>query len=481
MENRTFIATPKSLTSALLLGHLCNIVVGFVVFAVIHWVFMLPTEQAVLATVVATAAVSVIVSRFATYKLSARFSELNQQMRQMSQEATSSATELEKAAQDSSALLENIPIGFLVFDQKTQLKTGNQRAMQLFSAGEKAANTEDILERIKHLKSNGSDINFIDWLHEVRANKIQAMKQWPFVLFENGKQATACDLIAYYSKDDSHGNDLVLLFVDKTEQYEHSERQMEFIALAAHELRGPITIMRGLVDILEDELGQKLSEDHKQLITRIIVSSRQLAGYVDNILGVSRIDKDGFDVKLREANWAQIVAQSTQDLAIRAKAHHRNLTITVPGDLPAVAVDPSAISHVINNLVDNAIKYSKEGGEIMLSANLKEDGVIETTVQDFGIGIPTNVVGNLFTRFYRSHRSKQAVNGTGLGLYLCKTIVEAHGGTIWVRSSEGSGTTFGFTLPTYAAVADQIKSGNNEEGIVRGSHGWIKNHALYRH
>jgi len=151
----------------------------------------------------------------------------------------------------------------------------------------------------------------------------------------------------------------------------------------------------------------------------------------------------------------------------------------LPKDLPTVAVDSTAILHVLNNLIDNAIKYSSDNGKVVVSAKVK-DTQVETTIQDFGIGIPANVVENLFTKFYRSHRSKQIVGGTGLGLYLCKAIVEAHGGSIWVRSTEGSGTTFGFTLPTYASVSDTLKAGQNETGIIRGSHGWIKNHALYR-
>jgi signal transduction histidine kinase len=135
----------------------------------------------------------------------------------------------------------------------------------------------------------------------------------------------------------------------------------------------------------------------------------------------------------------------------------------------------------VTNLIDNAIKYSHDGGEIIVSARLDGD-FVETTVQDFGIGIPESVTGRLFTKFYRSHRSRQAVTGTGLGLYLCKAILESHGGSIWVRSAEGQGSIFGFRLPTYASVAAQIQKGDNsnEEMIIRGSHGWIKNHSYYR-
>ena len=95
------------------------------------------------------------------------------------------------------------------------------------------------------------------------------------------------------------------------------------------------------------------------------------------------------------------------------------------------------------------------------------------------MGIPESILPNLFERFYRNHRTRNQIGGTGLGLYLSKAIIGAHGGHIWVRSKEGQGTTVGFTLQPYAIVAGKLKSDDNS-GIVRQAHGWIKNHSLYR-
>nr|HPR10689.1 ATP-binding protein [Candidatus Saccharibacteria bacterium] len=124
------------------------------------------------------------------------------------------------------------------------------------------------------------------------------------------------------------------------------------------------------------------------------------------------------------------------------------------------------------------IKYTHTKEDIVIKSYLKDD-MIETTVTDRGVGIPSSLIGHVFDKFYRAHQSKNSVGGTGLGLYLCKAIVDAHGGTIWVQSKEGQGSTFGFLLPTYASVADQIDDQDNKE-IIRGAHGWIKNHSLYR-
>lgn len=480
MEQRSLTIKQDSLIKALLYGHFINIFLGLAVFGIMHWLLKFPTIHAVIATILSTIIMSIVISWLGTRKFSAPIAAINKELDELHQKVDSSTDALQQANQTTEALAESLPVGFLVFNNKTELTKGNRNAYSLLGYGaDSKATTEQILEQLKQLRSNGSDINFIDWLHEARSSKIQEVKLWPLVVLSRGKEIVVCDIVAHYNKNDSYGNELVLLFIDRTEEYDRQEKQMEFISLAAHELRGPITIMRGLVDILQDEAGSSLSKEHQELITRITVSARQLAGYVDNILGVSRVDRETFEVQPREAKWVDIIKQAARDLNIRAQAHHRKLEFHIPKDLPSVAVDPTAILHVINNLIDNAIKYSPEGGTVIITAARKEDA-IETTVQDFGMGIPGNVVDNLFTKFYRSHRSKQIVSGTGLGLYLCKAVIEAHGGNIWVRSTEGSGTTFGFTLPTYASVADQIKAGGGEEGIIRGSHGWIKNHALYR-
>jgi signal transduction histidine kinase len=164
---------------------------------------------------------------------------------------------------------------------------------------------------------------------------------------------------------------------------------------------------------------------------------------------------------------------------MKAQVNKRSLVVTVADNLPTAAVDKISIIEVVNNLVDNAIKYSKEGEAILIDAHMSREGYIETTVKDHGVGIPANVVNNLFSRFYRNHRTATTVGGTGLGLFLSKAIVNAHGGEIWVQSKEGEGSTFGFTLLPASRLAEQLKSGNNS-GIVRNAHGWIKNHSLTR-
>jgi signal transduction histidine kinase len=210
------------------------------------------------------------------------------------------------------------------------------------------------------------------------------------------------------------------------------------------------------------------------------VNAEMLSLYVNNILNVARLDQQELKLHVVKADWREIMKEAYAELFLRAQARGRVLKLEMPQSISPVAVDRVSVLEVINNLVDNAIKYSDEGGEIIIEIK-EHDGQIATTVQDFGIGIPSGVIGNLFKKFYRSHRTRRGVSGTGLGLYLSKAIVDAHGGNIWVRSKEGQGSTFGFDLPTYDTVADTLKAGDNQgDSIKRSSQGWIKNHAMTR-
>lgn len=320
------------------------------------------------------------------------------------------------------------------------------------------------------------------WLRDARANKVRDSHLWlrlgDKLPGEEGRRIF--DVMGYYQKNDPGNIEVILVTFDRTSVYINDQEDMDFIALAAHELRGPITVIRGYLDVFNQEVAEKLGDDQKQLLERLQVSAERLASYVNNILNVSRYDRHQFAMHPQEEQLTDLIKGVGADLILRAKTQNRHLAFNVPNNLPSIAVDANSIGEVIINLVDNAIKYSHDGGQVTIGATAKENWV-EITVQDQGIGIPASIVGNLFTRFYRSHRSKQQVGGTGLGLYICKTIVEAHGGTIWVRSVENQGTTFGFTVPTYASVADKLQNGNNNnQGIVRRAEGWIKNHAMYR-
>jgi signal transduction histidine kinase len=246
-----------------------------------------------------------------------------------------------------------------------------------------------------------------------------------------------------------------------------------------HELRTPLTLLRGYIEAFDEELTGKLTPQMTDFMQKMSATAQQLTAFVNNILNVARIDDDQLELHLAEENWQQIIDSAVVNLSLRAKVRGIVLEAHVAPDLPKVGVDRLSIHEVLNNLVDNAIKYSANSKKIIIDAHMSPEGLVETTVQDHGVGIGTDIMPNLFTKFYRDHRNRAQIGGTGLGLYLCKSIVTAHGGNIWVRSKVGEGSTFGFTVKPFEQLAEEIKNSDNKD-IVRGAHGWIKNHSLYR-
>lgn len=318
-----------------------------------------------------------------------------------------------------------------------------------------------------------------EWVKEVSENSVTATETWQRVrlTLPDGQQKKF-DLVVRYSKNDPNGIELVLAIYDRTLLYERDDRDLTFVSLAVHELRTPVTILRGYIEVFEDELGPKLDSEQTSFMHNMSASAQQLTSFVSNILNVARIEENALTMQLKEEDWSEVLGQVCKDMGLRAKVHGKKLILNIDENLPKVAVDRVSIYEVIANIIENAIKYTHTDEEIVINTYLKND-CVETTITDKGIGIPSSIIGHVFDKFYRSHSSKNSVGGTGLGLFLSKAIIDAHGGQLWVKSKEGKGSTFGFTIQQYSNIADQLKDNNNGE-IIRGAHGWIKNHSLYR-
>ena len=326
--------------------------------------------------------------------------------------------------------------------------------------------------------SDGENLN--KWLDECEESAVHAEKTWSRVADKlPGEEGRRMYDIVATSQKGSRAETVISLF-NRTDQYTPEEEDLDFIAFAAHELRGPITVIRGYLDVLEDELQPVLQDDQSELLKRLVVSANRLSSYINNILNASRFDRRHLNVHLKEESIASIYETIKDDMQLRATAQNRVLGVSIAPDLPTVAADRGSIGEVLGNLIDNAIKYSNEGGAVNVTAAAKGD-FVEVSVEDHGIGMPGNVVSSLFHKFYRSHRSRETVAGTGIGLYITKAFVESHGGHISVRSAEGEGSIFTFRLPSYEPDPDQLKANNNtNETLLEARGGWIKNHSMNR-
>lgn len=388
----------------------------------------------------------------------------------------------EKALKARSNLIVNsLPLPLLAVDKKDEILFANEAFLKYVDVAEADVRGKDVYSVLD--MSFPSDDTFDTWLKRSKTSTVTATKAWERVRLNRGEAEAALqfDLAAYYNKDNPQGVETLLVLFDHTDRYGQDDQAMGFIALAVHELRTPLTLLRGYIDVFDEELGEQeqLDDELKDFMRKMNAAAQQLTMFVNNILNVARIEGDQLFLRLQEKNWSGIVHKVVNDWTLRAQVRDIKLECMVAPELPTVGVDPVSIYEVISNLIDNAIKYSDKSKRIVIKVALTKDGLVETTVQDFGVGIPETVIPNLFNKFYRNYRNRAQIGGTGLGLYLSKTIITAHGGNIWVRSKEGEGTTFGFTVLPYSKLADEQKSGDNK-GITTSAHGWIKNHSLYR-
>lgn len=385
-------------------------------------------------------------------------------------EADEKATKSAPAA-DFATALNNTTAGFIIMNAKQDIVFANAQAP--------VHTTPEGKEVIDLIFDD--DTTLETWLKDCEENAVHADHSWLRVAnkITGEEDRKIYDVTASYQKGSQA--EVVMTLFEKTAEYQPEDDDLDFIAFAAHELRGPITVIRGYLDVLTDELQDRLEDDQEELLSRLTVSANRLSSYVNNILNASRFDRRHLKVRLREDSLADIYDIVSDDMQLRASSQNRMLTVAIPDSLPTIAADRASISEVLSNLIDNAIKYSNEGGMVYVSAATSGD-FVKVSVKDRGIGMPSGVVSNLFHKFYRSHRSRETVAGTGIGLYICKAIVESHGGKIEVRSVEGEGSTFEFTLPIYSTVAEKLNAdqGSNQSLIEHDESGWIKNHAMYR-
>jgi two-component system sensor histidine kinase VicK len=436
--------------------------------AILH---LSPTEQGVAAPKLE----DLKVGRELVASLSAQVYQLSNVVTEAAAEATKETADLKR-----NFIAQNLPLPLILLDSSETIKFANEEAARYIGIA-----ADDMIGKNVYMvldMSFPSDDTFDKWLKETKSKNATATMSWerirlnvrdnhPYLLF---------DLAAYYNRDNPENNETMLVLFDHTKQYSQDEQAVSFMALSVHELRTPLTLLRGYIEVFEDEIGQSITDPELQgFMLKMRSQAEQLTGFVNNILNVARVDDDQMELELQSEDWAATLKSAIEMMSLRAKVRGVTLHCRIAQGLPPAGIDSLSIREVMSNLIDNAIKYSGQSKVINIETRLNDDGLIETTVQDFGLGIPTSILPNLFTKFYRDHRNRAQIGGTGLGLYLSKAIITAHGGNLWVRSREGEGSTFGFTLLPYAKLTEEMKKNGNQE-ITRGAHGWIKNHSLYR-
>lgn len=221
----------------------------------------------------------------------------------------------------------------------------------------------------------------------------------------------------------------------------------EFVSMASHQLRTPLTSVKGYISmILDGDVGD-VNDQQRHMLDEAFMSSERMVHLINDFLNMSRIQTGKFLIEKTDVDLAKVVKQEIDSLRPSALARGLNFVYHAPKHCPILNLDESKIRQVIMNFADNAIFYSKPDTDIIVKLTVDENRVT-FTVKDHGIGVPITERAQLFTKFYRaSNARKQRPDGTGVGLYLAKRVIDAHKGEIVFESAEGKGSTFGFILP----------------------------------
>ncbi len=262
---------------------------------------------------------------------------------------------------------------------------------------------------------------------------------------------------------DDHGKFLGLInvFNDVTAEREIDRLKTEFVSLVSHELRTPLSSIKAYAEILLKKPDRDTNQ-RVEFLNIINEETDRLTRLINDILNITKIEERKIDIERRPVDISGLIDKSAS--AQRSSAQRKNITIDVgvQRDIPLIWGDEDSLMQVLANLLNNAVKYTPEGGEIRMSAQCLHDdsrspGEVEVRVSDNGVGIPPEHLEKVFERFYRIDQPFiGGQTGTGLGLYFCKYIVERHGGRIWAESEVGKGSTFVLELPV-AEQADALR------------------------
>jgi signal transduction histidine kinase/CheY-like chemotaxis protein/HAMP domain-containing protein len=246
-----------------------------------------------------------------------------------------------------------------------------------------------------------------------------------------------------------HGGGHVLTVRDVSERARLERLKTEFVATASHELRSPLTSIKGFVELLRDTDG--MTPRQRDFVDIISASTDRLVELVGDLLDVARVEAGAVEIQRRPTDLRELVDEVASLLAPRLQARSHTLTIDVPEDLPRAIVDPARIRQVLTNLLTNAHLYTAEGGDLGVRVRSR-DSTVTIAVSDTGRGMSDDDVAHVFDRFYRAGGGDDGA-GTGLGLAIVKSLVDLHGGHVDVVSAVGEGTTFTVVLPLTSETA----------------------------
>lgn len=335
--------------------------------------------------------------------------------------------ELTRSRKEFSLITENMSEGFIIIDSRTEVLSYNTAALKILGSDFTGSSRSVlVLNRSEAFRSAVED---------ALAGK---RSETDLTLSEKIYQ-----VIATPAFTGSSVTGAVMIILDITEKEAREELRREFTSNVSHELKTPLTTIYGISDMLVG--GIVKPEDIPGFAKNIRDEAGRMITLIQDILKLSQLDENTFSDQRERVDLYELAQSAAERL--RPQADEKHVTISVTGERSEFTGIATVLEEMIYNLLDNAMKYNKQGGRADVDVRSSGDDIV-VTVSDTGIGVPADSIDRIFERFYRADKShSRKIGGTGLGLSIVKHGVSLHGGSITVKSSEGSGTTFTMALP----------------------------------
>ena len=340
-----------------------------------------------------------------------------------------------EARSQQNALIDSMIEGVLILDQENRIQHANQSLLRLFNLPLEHVVDKSIMESLR-IHELEAIIHFLEHKSHVMGTEISVP----------GKQGLILEVNAVATKDaDNQPNGYVMVFHDLTRIRKLENTRREFVANASHELRTPISMIKGYAETLADGAKED-PEALERFLGTIIKHTDRLTLLVEDLLSLSKLESQSETLDITDVHLHPLLNSVFDELSSRAGKRSISLVNKIDNGL-ILPLDESRIRQVLFNLVDNAIKYSGQSKTVTVQSKKGLQNYWELSVADNGEGIPPAALDRIFERFYRVDKSRSRESGdTGLGLAIVKHIVQLHGGTVWCESEVGKGSTFFFTL-----------------------------------
>ena len=346
---------------------------------------------------------------------------------------------------------DELPDAVVVLDGDRRIETVNRAAEELLGWPRRELVGATADERLRPRGRDGRAVWADGWPTATRLGSVRAVPEQVVNVRRADGSDVAVAVTGSYRRD-GHGalSGLVLVMRPSARRDRQAQSGIEVVSTVSHELRAPLTSVKGFTSLMLNR-WERLRDDQKlEMIQQVHVDADRVTRLVTELLDISRLETGRLKLRRQMIELAPLVQKVVAD--IRHLHPGLDPDVEIAELLPLVYADPDKIVQVLTNLLENAGKYA--GGVGVRVAAVEEDGWVRIGVSDLGPGIPDRDLGRIFTKFFRSGEGRPT--GSGLGLYIAKGLVEAHGGRLWAESREGAGCLFSFTLP--AGIPDELRT-----------------------